>query len=426
MRTSTKAALPPVHEAWLPRDHALHRPRHGRRQITALVCAAVFFAPPLLAQVLGVSAAEIENHRLASFPRPTDGWGFFTGLSAWATDHLVFRGEAIAATDAVSRGMFGEPPSLGTGPQQSGPLVVDKQKARPRPIPVPQVVEGEDDWLYLGAEIESRCNQENALDRTFEQLHRLRDGVEATGRTFVLVVAPDKLTIVPEHVPDRRANRACISEATDEFWRRVRAVDFIVDLRGPLRSWGDQLGTPVYPRLDAHWTDEGGVLMTRALAEAAQPGISDEWAIEPGEPWTVPADLPPLMGRKGDADGRYYMLKPDGVHDRTREIDELFRTPLRINSGPIHGMVGKKVGLLGDSFTIRALRYLAASFSDMTVLHTGTVLDDKGIAAAEMLADREVVAIEAAERSLLPKYSAITSPEVVDTIIKKLAEHPIG
>lgn len=429
MQDQTQQGLPPVHEAWLPREHVLHRPRHGGKQVLALVCAAIFLATPLVSQLLGARAAEIENRPLAPFPAPTDGWGFFTGLVPWATDHLVIRGGAITATDAISRGVFGEPPPLGDGPGGSGPLPDERQESdedtQQDAEPVPQVIEGEGGWLYLGDEIESRCNGAVDLETTFGQLRELRDGVEATGRTFVLVIAPDKITMVPEYLPEEYAGRECVSDTRDEFWRRVQEEEFIVDLRGELAAWGDERDRPVYPRLDAHWADEGGVLMAKALAEAAQPGVSGDWVIEPGEEWSVPADLPPLIGRGGDAEGRDYALKPDGGEDRTREVDEDFHTPLRIDSSTVTGKVDDKVGLLGDSFTIRALPYLAASFRDLDVLHLETLLDDGGRAAAGLLADREVVAVEHAERGLVPENSALTDPEVVDTIVSVLAQHPI-
>ena len=91
--------LPPVHEAWLPREHSLHRPRHGKRQLTALISALVFLATPTLMWVAGMRPSEIENHELASFPGVGDGWGLFTGLEGWATDNLVFREEAISTAD---------------------------------------------------------------------------------------------------------------------------------------------------------------------------------------------------------------------------------------------------------------------------------------------------------------------------------------
>lgn len=427
MSQPPQSVLTPVHEAWLPREHSLHRPRHSGRQLTALVCALVFFTTPVLAFAFGARPGEIENRPLTEFPSPT-GWSFFTGLSPWGTDHLALRGEAIVAADAISRGVFGEPPPLGPRNQPSGPLPADPGSEEPRQpaIPVSKVVEGKDGWLYLGDEVSSRCNVKVDLAKTFARLRLLRDGVESTGRQFVLVVAPDKVTMEPEHLPDRFAERDCLTKLTADFWRHAEAARFIVDLRPGLRTWSGQLGRPIYPRLDAHWTDEGGLLMARALAETVQPGVTDPWRIDPGEQRRVPADLPPLLGRDGDITVTQYAVRPDGQRDQTRRTNDLFRTPLRLTSEPMTGKVTRKVALMADSFTIRALPYLAASFSDLTVLHYGSVRPDNGAKAGAMLADHEVVAFEVVERILMPEYNELITQEVVGTIIRKLAERPLG
>ncbi|WP_317492837.1 alginate O-acetyltransferase AlgX-related protein [Haloechinothrix sp. LS1_15] len=426
MSSGSNSGPPPVHESWLPRQHALYRPRHGSRQWLALVCAVVFFVTPLLAQVLGARAAEIENRPLEPFPSPTEGWGFFTGLTPWAVDHLPLREEAITLADAVSRGVFREPPALGEGPGGTDPLPEDQPDGQAgEPPSVPQVVEGTDGWLYLGEEIENRCEVPNDLADTFASLHRLKEGVEASGREFVLVVAPDKATMVPEHLPARHADRDCVTEVSAKFWEHVRVSEYIVDLRGDLVAWGERRGAPVYPPLDTHWTDEGGIAMTTALAEAVHPGISYGWEVDPAAEWSVPADLPPLMGQSGEVRGRYYALRPDGERDRTRAVDSRFHTPLELHSPTAPGTVDRPVGLLADSFTIRALRYLAASFSELTVLHLRSFHEDHGRAAAAMLVDKEVVAVQIVERNLIPERSMLTDSDVVDTVTRELARHPV-
>src|SRR5207237_3195704 len=90
---------------------------------TALVSASVFFLTPLLLLVLGVRPPAFENRKLASFPSPADGWGFFTGMQSWGTDHLPLRDSAVGFEDWFSRTFFGEPPKLGDQqPQTGGPI----------------------------------------------------------------------------------------------------------------------------------------------------------------------------------------------------------------------------------------------------------------------------------------------------------------
>ncbi|WP_199430726.1 alginate O-acetyltransferase AlgX-related protein [Qaidamihabitans albus] len=418
MATGNQRALPAVHEAWLPREHVLHRPRHARRQTVALMCAAIFFLTPFATFALGGRATEFENRALTEFPSPADGWSFFTQLAPWATDQLVFREQAVGAADAVSRGVFAEPLPLGGG-DRSGPLQTTPDE--PDDLRFPPVVEGRDGWLYLGEEIAGHCEQVQPLGETMAQLRRLHDGVEATGREFVVVIAPDKATMVPGKLPDDYVGKECHRRMVGEFWKAVTAEDYVVDLRDGLRAWGDRLGEPVYGPEDAHWSDEGGVLMARALAEKLRPGITDGWQVGPGETWRVPADLPPLTGRSGETVGRHYSVAPDGGRDQTRAVRTEYRTPLSLDTASGPGTYGLKVGLLADSFTIRALRYLAAAFSDMTVLHHGTAQEDNGAAAGAMLAENSVVVLEVAERSLVRGGLAVLRAPAVDNILAELS-----
>jgi hypothetical protein len=413
-----------VHESLLPREHELHRPRHSKRQTTALVCAVVFLALPLLALGAGMRPTEFENRRLAPFPSITDGWGFFTGLPAWASDHLPFRGEAVHAADAVSRGVFGEPLPPNDHRQATGPIP-DQRASEPELPAMPQVIEGRDGWLYLGDDVVSRCRPKQDLDATIAALRELRRGVEASGRQFVLLIAPDKTTVVPEHLPGEFYGRDCALSRTDQFWRRIGHDAGAVDLRAELLQWGERNGAPVYPRLDGHWSDEGALVMTRNLAEAVRPGVTRTWGVERTGPWTAPADLPPLMGRTGQIKGDFYALKPDGATNTVREVPFDFASPLPLAAPAVPGTVDRGVGMLGDSFSIRAVRYLNAAFQDLTLLHYGKVTQDGGRQAGEMLAEHEVVAVEIVERTLQSGNSVLLEPAVVEGITRALAARPL-
>jgi alginate O-acetyltransferase complex protein AlgJ len=414
-----QSRLPPVYEAWLPREHSLYRPRHGRKQTLALVCAAVFLATPVLSFVFGARPTEFENHALAPFPSPDQGWSFFSQLSQWATDHLNFREQAVHAGDAVSRNVFGEPPPLNHETQQQGPI--QPPSAQTAPVVYPSVVEGKDGWLYLGDEISSHCQQAVPLNTTFAELDRLRDGVVASGRQFVVVVAPDKATIVPEYLPDGYLGKACREDLSNQFWSAVDGKSYILDLRSQLLASGAQRGAPIYGPQDAHWSDEGGVIMARSLAEKLRPGISSTWKVIQTAPWTVPADLPPLIGHSGQTTGTHYAILPDGVHNETGPNLTDYANPQVLATASGTGTYGLAVGLLGDSFTIRALPYLSASFANMTALHYSTADKDHGVAAGQALVSSNVVILEVTERSLVRGGISVLSSPALDNILKQLA-----
>ena len=79
--------------------------------------------------------------------------------------------------------------------------------------------------------------------------------MEASGRTFVLVVVPDKTTMVPEYLPEhlprqglRRARhaRSCGS--------RSISVAGAMDMRPRLAAAADRHDRPIYYPQDTHWT----------------------------------------------------------------------------------------------------------------------------------------------------------------------------
>ncbi|HEX5406364.1 MAG TPA: hypothetical protein VFX16_29165 [Pseudonocardiaceae bacterium] len=420
----SRTDLPPLHESWLPKEHTLHKPRHGGRQRFALICALIFFAAPLVTLGVGIRPAEVDNRVLVSFPSPTRGWGFFAALPQWGSDHLTFRSLALSGADTISRGLFGEPPSFTTPDRVLDPLQPTRQSPATA-LAVPRAIEGRNGWLYDGDDVVSRCLPAQSLNRTIAALQRLRSIVESSGRQFVLVIAPDKSTVVPQYLPNNYLGKQCAQAATKHFWQRVPAATGALDLRAPLLAWAQRIGHPVYPPQDAHWGDEGALAMTTAIADAIQPGISRTWVSAPVQKWQQAADLPPLIGHQGLDNGEYYSLEPDGTTNTARNVPFDFTTPLHLAGSTVSGTVTQSVGYLGDSFTIRALRYLDAAFGDIDVLHYGDVDKDAGHTAGEMLAGDNVVVVELVERTLESGNSILLHPAVLNGIDQILSAHPV-
>jgi hypothetical protein len=416
--------LPPPHEAWLPRQHSLYRPRHGGRQLTALLCALVFFGSPLLVAGLGVQPDKIENRPLVSFPSLAEGWGVFTNLSTWATDHLVLRGAAVGAAEGVSRNLFGEPAPLANGDGQTSPLGPSPDAGKQRVV-YPNVIEGKNGWLYYGLDIDSKCQPVRRLDQTMAALRRLRAIVESSGRRFILLVPPDKSTAVPENLPEGYLGKGCAAAVGPEFWRRVTTEAGAVDMRDALSRAAASLGRPVYYPLDSHWDTDGGIVLTRTMAETITPGISAGWAIGPTTEFSTDADLPKLINRPGKDVGQNYSLKTDGQHDNVKptwlRADEhivAYTTP----AGP--GIVNKRVGIVCDSFAIPAAPYIAASVRDPTFANYNLLLSSPN-SVIDMLTKQEVVVVEVVERTLTGGIASFLAPEMLDRIQRALAAHPL-
>ncbi|MBB5924419.1 hypothetical protein FHR81_005496 [Actinoalloteichus hoggarensis] len=433
------SALPAVHESWLPREHALYRPRHGGRQLTALIAGVVFFAAPLAAYAVGVRAAEIENRPLVELPTPADGWGLFTGMPQWAVDHLVFREAAVRAADGISRGLFAEPRGRGGPPVElPGPIAPppgrqrapDGDGAGPSDMTESlilaessEVIEGKNGWLYLGYDVEGKCRPYRDLDQSIDALQELRRVVEASGRELVILIAPDKSTVVPENLPDRYPDLDCARQATDEFWARVPAETGALDLRSALRRPAVGEGDPAYYRMDTHWTDEGALAALRAVAQRIEPGSPDGWVIDRDGAAVHTPDLAVMQGRPTEEDGMRYRLRPDGDLDRTGPRIHRFDEPVRIAGEPTPGMIAEPVALLGDSFMVSTSRYLPAVFADLSLINYTAAQSDRA-AMLDMLADGDVIVVQSVERLIAGGVTPFLDPGVVADIGAALAARP--
>jgi alginate O-acetyltransferase complex protein AlgJ len=434
--------LPPVHEAWLPREHSLHRPRHGKRQLTALISALVFFATPTLMWVFGMRPSEIENHELASFPSVSDGWGLFTGMEGWATDNLVFREEAISAADWVSRTFFGEPaPFDQGGGTPTGPLPGTPGEQDPKPDDDPDapvqgpsdgqeqagfrtVVEGEDGWLYYGSDALSKCRPTKPLAQTIGQLAKLRDVVERSGRTFVLVLVPDKTTMVPEHLPETYPGKDCAAPVTPEVWQQAIEVAGGLDMRPRLAAAAERFDKPMYYPLDTHWTAEGALEMVKGVALEVKPEVADDWRIQVKNKDKVTADLPRLIGQTGENDVTNYRFKPDGRYDRARKNVVDMVAPKHYDSKDLPGMVYAPTAVLGDSFLVNASGYLPAAFADLTMQYYRSAANrpDEVVGTVR---DSEIVVLEVVERNVAAGVIDVLDQGFIDRLDQELQKHPV-
>jgi hypothetical protein len=240
----------------------------------------------------------------------------------------------------------------------------------------------------------------------------------------VLVVAPDKSTVVPDYLPRNYGGKECSATARTQFWSRMVTDLGVVDLRPSLQGETVRLGRPPYFQLDTHWTFAGGLTMTKAIADRVEPGRSSSWQILDGPTWTGPADLPTLLGSTGQNSANRYRLAPDGRGDRTNWINTDFRSPLTFQSTAVDGMLTQRTAMIADSYTQFASGYLAATFSQISITHVEALLKDtKGV--ADRLANADTVVIEIVERHLSAGVSPITNPAYVDQLVATLAARPL-
>lgn len=237
-----------------------------KRRRSSLFVVAVFatgIALPALQQLTGIlpRVEVVDNRRLAPFPAlaPTlaAANAFPDRFEAWYADHLGLRGALITGyrwlTDALLR-------------------TPDK------------VIIGDNDWLYLRrgvrADIETVplvrdwCGRfpfsASQLARWTQAITANRDWLAARGIDYLFVVPPNKMTVIPGHLPARLHCRRGATRLT-QLQRSLaeHGGPALVDLRPALRRAARD-GEPIWFRTDTHWTPRGVAAAYPALADRLQ------------------------------------------------------------------------------------------------------------------------------------------------------------
>lgn len=415
-----------VHESWLPQDHPLHRPRHGRRQRLALVCAVVFFLTPATAFALGDRPAQIENHRLAAFPSPSRGLNFFTGLGSWATDHLPLRAAGIAAEDGVSRGVFGELPPK-SAHQDSGPLgpssSTDRSTVAAQRNQFPPVVQGTDDWLYYGFDAASKCFPSRPMPDVVKSLTEFQRILQESGRKSVIVVPPDKSTMLPQHLPADFPGKDCMNRYRAAFWPKIDATGSIVDLRPTLAALQKTDPNPLYFKNDTHWQDASAVSALKVVAERIQPGVTKTWHVTPDQVSSRQGDLSLLLGAPRREKWQRYAISPDGVTHRPMDDQQPLNAEHVVTNKPTKGMITEPTTILGDSFSQPIDQYASNTFSDLRFGGYAELRDQRKV--LDMIVHSKVVVLEMLERGVATGDYGLLRPEQLRNLETLLAKHPI-
>lgn len=371
-------------------------PRPRSRRWFVLLVGLVFLFTPAVAYAVGVRATEIENRRLTSFPSVSDGWDFFPKLSTWATDHLPLRDRAVAANTRLSEAVFGEAPQYGgPGPGGAGPVAPQPDAAASAERVFPEVLQGDDEWLFFGADISGPCEPLMPLDTTLARLDRFGELVRRAGKTYVFTVAPDKSTMNPDKLPESYVGDDCAPEAKDAFWERMRERPPLgyVDVKDELARVQEEGGVNLWRPGDTHWAQRGAAVYAQRIAETLDPALWRSTRLVETGPVEMNADLAAQLGtpRKDEVPG--WRVERDGV-----QVIEQSESRLRSTTtgAPLHT---PSTLLLGDSFTQNARPSLAPLFADARILHpAAATADPDGLVAAVMSAD--TVVLEIVERSV--------------------------
>jgi hypothetical protein len=323
----------------------------AKRYSGALIGLALLFAIASMV-AMAFRQAEIsraENRTLAQLPqlpRSLAQWETFPQrFDAYFNDHFGFRTLLLRLNSNVGALMLGRLPS-------------DK------------VIFGKDNWLFFAGE-EGLKLYRNERPLSSVQLDdaraalslRVRSAAELKAR-YLFVVVPDKHTIYPELMPSLISRQDRPSQL-DQILTMANAAQLpVLDIRPALRR-----GKPdglVYFKDDTHWTDFGAYLGYRAIM-AALP-LPDLPVLQlDARQFSVPTELRGELAGMANLPWVEPALTVDHSADRCR-VDMIDLKPANETfsvgrSTCAHAKY--KVVYIGDSFTLRIMRYLAQSFGDV-------------------------------------------------------------
>ncbi len=388
-----------------------------RRRWLVLALGLVFLFAPAAAFVSGVRATEIENRRLAAFPSVADGWEFFPRLTVWATDHLPLRDRAVEANTELSEGVFGEAPQYGgSAPAGGAGPVAPAPAASAGPRTYAKILQGEDDWLFFGADVQNACEPEVELDTTLAGLSRFGDLLERAGKRYVFVVAPDKSTMNPDRLPDSYVGDDCAPEAKQAFWERLQSSPptGYVDLEDPLEQLQQDEGDRLWRPSDTHWAPRGALVFAEQLARALDPQLWRTSALRRTGPVELRGDLAAQLGTPRTDEVPGWQLERAGVtvtsETETRLASTTTGAPLW--TGPTL--------VLGDSFTQSSKTALAPLFAGAQIVHPETAVADAA-AVVQAVRGADTVVLEIVERSVAGGDVPIIDPTFTALLEQALA-----
>ncbi len=231
--------------------------------------------------------------------------------------------------------------------------------------PLATIVMGRDNWLYYnnaadGMNLVDYCGlapfSEKELDAIEHSLASTSDELRRRGIAFAVLVAPNKHTVYPEHLPERIRKLAGTTRLDQLAGRLGRRPDILfVDVRRALLEKKAQ--RPLYFRTDTHWNSYGAHIVAqrllKVLADAGAPVTpprDENLVLELRErPQT---DLTNLLGLPGDGREQDFLLR-----DRTAQEGAVTVLPLQKGQAANHptrtcetGKAGTRFLLIQDSF----------------------------------------------------------------------------
>lgn len=128
------------------------------------------------------------------------------------------------------------------------------------------VLFGKDDWLYTPYEFASSADAQDT-QATIQLLEKANKLFERKGIALALVIVPSKIRIHADHLPDNKPLDSYTADKYDNAYKALSAggVSVINLNKAFLGSPHRTSDTPLFLRLDTHWSPSGALLAAETV-----------------------------------------------------------------------------------------------------------------------------------------------------------------
>lgn len=306
------------------------------------------------------TAENTENRELAEFPE-LSYTEFTKNFDSYISDHFAFRDVLVNANNKIKYDIFN---------------VSGNDK----------IIAGKNNWLFYSETVgkENSITQEEA-DAIASKIEEMSDYTKSNGSKFVLLIAPNKVSLYPQFLP-YYYNKSSVPSNMDMVLNSLENVDYI-DLKKTFNSKDEIL----YHKWDSHWNNKGALIVTNELlnhlgldtVDYSEPELRSDWE----------GDLYKMLFPANDKfDDQYYYNDDEFTYKYTKRFkstdDMVIKTK---NTESDNG----SVLLFRDSFGRSMLPFIGQAFSKATLSRT-TPYDLEQIKSVHY----DYVVLEIVERNL--------------------------
>jgi len=140
---------------------------------------------------------------------------------------------------------------------------------------------GKNEWIFYRVEITDAADQP-AVDASIDLIRRFNKVLARNGITMAFAMAPLKARIYAEYLPGDVKINPYMAGNYDRMEQALRAAQVnVVDLNGPfLNSPQRNSDTPLFLRLDTHWSPTGAMLAAESIRAAIDANPALKKALE--------------------------------------------------------------------------------------------------------------------------------------------------